>query len=68
MGYRWPNELQRDKNYFSEIIHLKKILLLLKLFHAIYFSDNFEMCLILIMDHLLVMSDPMDVNGNTQTV
>lgn len=42
MGHPLPNVFQRDIKYFSEKIYLKKILLLLKLIHAIHYSDDFN--------------------------
>ena len=51
-----------------DTIHLKKILMLLKLIYAIYYSENLIMYLISITNQLWVMSEPIDLKRNTKNL
>ena len=57
-----------DTKGLLDTIHLKKILMFLKLIYAIYYSDNLTMYLIPITNQLWVMSEPIDLKRNTKNL
>ena len=67
-GYATTQEALKGNKIFFRNDLFEEDMIVFKLIHVIYFSDNLKIWFMLIMGHLCVMNDPMELKGKARNI